>query len=288
MHPGLVPGISIDEQRNRFGVDKFVFITTAVLILAFIAWGVTNPASVASTASTAFSWGMENAGWLLNVVMLLGIGIMVVLSISKFGTIRLGKDEETPAFSRFSWVAMMFGAGIGVGIFFFGPSEPLWLYLDPPPNTVEGETPQALHQALAQSHFHWGLSAWGLYAFVGAAIGYSMYRRGRPSLISSVFTPLLGLGKTQGVIGRVIDMLAIVATLFGTAATLGLSATQITTGVEIISGAGPPSLRKRQRMATRAVSPTSSSGTRQANLARTAPSRMPRAACRPTDPWWWL
>ncbi|WIM67134.1 BCCT family transporter [Corynebacterium breve] len=238
IHPGLVPGISVDEQRNRFGVDKFVFAITAVAILAFIAWGIINPQSVADTASTAFAWGMENAGWLLNIVMLLGILIMVILAFSRFGRIRLGKDDEEPEFSRFSWIAMMFGAGIGVGIFFFGPSEPLWMYLDPPPETVEAGTPAALHQAVAQAHFHWGLAAWGLYAFVGAAIAYSTYRRGRVSLISSVFTPLLGLGRTQGVLGRVIDMLAIVATLFGTAATLGLSATQIATGVEIVSGVG--------------------------------------------------
>lgn len=239
IHPALVPGISVDEQRNRFGVDKIVFLLTAAAILAFITWGVVAPESVANTASAAFAWGMKNAGWLLNIVMLLGIAIMIVVAFSRFGSIRLGKDNEEPEFSRFSWIAMMFGAGIGVGIFFFGPSEPLWMFLDPPPETVEAGSPHAIHQAVAQAHFHWGLAAWGLYSFVGAAIGYSMYRRGRVALISSVFTPLLGLGKTQGVVGRVIDMLAIVATLFGTAATLGLSATQIATGAEIVSGAGP-------------------------------------------------
>ncbi|WP_156802488.1 BCCT family transporter [Corynebacterium lubricantis] len=238
MHPGLVPGISVDEQRHTFGVDKLVFWLTATAIVAFIIWGVTNPQSVADTAAVAFDWGMINAGWLLNIVMILGIVIMLVLSLSRLGRITLGKDGEQPEFSRFSWIAMMFGAGIGVGIFFFGPSEPLWHFLSPPPETVEAGTPAALHQAVAQSHFHWGLSAWAVYAFVGASIAYSTYRRGRRSLISSVFTPLLGLGKTQGVAGRAIDMLAIVATLFGTAATLGLSATQIGTGVEIISGIG--------------------------------------------------
>lgn len=236
MHPGLVPGISVDEQRHTFGLDKIVFWLTAIAIVAFITWGVLNPASVANTASAAFGWGMENAGWLLNIVMILGIALMLVLAFSRFGAIRLGKDDEVPEFSRFSWIAMMFGAGIGVGIFFFGPSEPLWFFLDPPPETVAPESPAAIHQAVAQAHFHWGLSAWAVYAFVGAAIAYSTYRRGRRSLISSVFTPLLGLGKTQGVVGRAVDMLAIVATLFGTAATLGLSATQIGSGIQIVGG----------------------------------------------------
>ncbi|HZK31475.1 MAG TPA: BCCT family transporter [Corynebacterium sp.] len=237
LHPGLVPGIGVDEQRHRFGLDRISFAVTAALILGFIAWGLIKPSSVSTVSAAMFSWSMENVGWLLNIVMLLGLLVMVALSFSRFGRITLGRDGEAPEFSRFSWVAMMFGAGIGVGIFFFGPSEPLWHYLSPPPETVAAETPAALHQALAQSHFHWGLSAWALYALVGAAIAYSIYRRGRVSLISSVFAPLLG-GKTDGGVGKLIDMLSIVATLFGTAATLGLSAIQIGEGVRIVAGLG--------------------------------------------------
>lgn len=239
IHPGLVPGISVDDQRNSFGVDRFVFSVTAALIVAFIAWGIISPDSVAATADTAFSWAMVNASWLLNVVMMVGIGATVYLACSRFGRIRLGTDDEEPEFSRFSWVAMMFGAGIGVGIFFFGPSEPLSYYLTPPPHTVDPETPEALHQAMAQSHFHWAVAAWALYALVGGALAYSSYRRGRPALLSSAFRSLLG-PRANGVLGRVIDMLAIFATVFGTAATLGLSAIQIGQGVEIVSGAGPP------------------------------------------------
>lgn len=239
LHPGLVPGISVEDQRRQFGLDKVVFFTTAILIIAFILWGVTNPSSVADVSATAFSWAMSNAAWLLNLVMSLGLIVMVFLAFSRFGHIPLGKDNDTPEFSRFSWIAMMFGAGIGVGIFFFGPSEPLAYFLSPPPNTVEAGTPEALHQAMAQSHFHWGLAVWGLYALVGAALAYSTYRRGRASLVSSVFLSLLGARNTEGLAGRIIDILAIIATLFGTAATLGLSALQIGRGVEIISGAGP-------------------------------------------------
>ncbi|WP_297006474.1 BCCT family transporter, partial [uncultured Corynebacterium sp.] len=238
MHPGLVPGISVDEQRNRFGVDRLVFGTTAALVLAFIVWGVTSPDSVSSVSSTMFSWAMENTGWLLNTVMITALVVMVYLAFSRFGNIKLGKDDEEPEFSRFSWIAMMFGAGIGVGIFFFGPSEPLWYYMSPPPHTVEADTPEALHQAMAQSHFHWGLSPWSLYALVGGALAYSTYRRGRVSLLSSVFRTLFGERRTEGVAGRLVDIMAIITTLFGTAATLGLSAIQIGSGVEIVSGAG--------------------------------------------------
>lgn len=235
-HPGLVPGISVDEQRNKFGLDRVVFSVTAVLILAFIIWGVSSPASVSEVSSRMFGWAMTNMGWLLNFVMLIGLATMLYIGLSRYGRIKLGTDEDQPEFSRFSWIAMMFGAGIGVGIFFFGPSEPLWHYLSPPPHTVEGETVESLHQALAQSHFHWGLSAWGLYALVGGSLAYSSYRRGRVTLISSTFRSLVG-PRTEGVAGRLIDIMAIIATLFGTAATLGLSAIQIGQGVQIISGA---------------------------------------------------
>ncbi|WP_420097227.1 BCCT family transporter, partial [Brevibacterium sediminis] len=213
-----------------------VFGITAVLMVSFITWGIASPESVGSVSSTMFAWALEHFGWLLNTTMMLGVIVMAYLAFSRFGKIKLGKDDEKPEFSRFAWIAMMFGAGIGVGIFFFGPSEPLAYYLSPPPETVDPETPAALHRAMAQSHFHWGLFIWGLYAMVGGALAYSSYRRGRVTLISSVFRSLFGRRQTEGVAGRLVDIMAIIATLFGTAATLGLSAIQIGQGVQIISG----------------------------------------------------
>lgn len=235
-HPGLVPGIAVDENRHRFGLDAVVFGITAVLVVAFVAWGLLAPASVGAASSAAFGWAMTNAGWLLNAAVGLAVIAMLYIGFSRFGRIRLGRDDERPEFSRFAWVSMMFGAGIGVGIFFYGPSEPLAHYLSPPPHTVAAETPQALHMAMAQSHFHWGVSAWAMYALVGGAIAYSSYRRGRVTLISSVFRSLFGARQTEGAAGRIVDMFAIVATLFGTAATLGLAAVQIGQGVQTVAG----------------------------------------------------
>ena len=131
MHPGLVPGISVEDQRNKFGLDKPLFFITAILIVAFIIWGVITPDSVASASSSAFGWAITNAGWLLNITMMLAIVTMAYIGCSRLGRIKLGTDDEEPEFSYFSWVAMMFGAGIGVGIFFYGPSEPLSHYLTP-------------------------------------------------------------------------------------------------------------------------------------------------------------
>ncbi|AKE39679.1 BCCT family transporter [Corynebacterium camporealensis] len=238
MHPGLVPGIGVDEQRNKYGLDKPLFFITAVAIVAFITWGIINPDGVAAASDTAFDWAMTNAGWLLNIAMIMAIITMAYIGFSRLGRIKLGRDDEEPEFGLFSWVAMMFGAGIGVGIFFYGPSEPLSHYVTPPPNTVEAETAEAIHQAAAQSNYHWGISPWAAYSMVGAAIAYSAYRRGRVPLISSVFKPLFGSKDTDGPLGKLIDMLALVATLFGTAATLGISAIQIGEGVSIVAGIG--------------------------------------------------
>ncbi|OFR68958.1 BCCT family transporter [Corynebacterium sp. HMSC078H07] len=239
MHPGLVPGIGVEDQRNTFGLDKITFFTTAVFVVAFIIWGISSPDSVSAASSAAFSWAITNAGWLLNITMMMAVFTMTYIGFSRLGRIKLGTDDEEPEFGWFSWVAMMFGAGIGVGIFFYGPSEPLAHYISPPPHTVDGNTVEALHQSMAQAHYHWGLSPWAAYALVGGAIAYSSYRRGRVPLVSSIFKPLFGSRDTDGPLGKLIDILALVATLFGTAATLGLSAIQIGQGVSIIRGTGP-------------------------------------------------
>ncbi|MBZ8178395.1 BCCT family transporter [Corynebacterium poyangense] len=238
LHPGLVPGIGIDEQRNRFEVDKIVFAFTAIVILAFIFWGVSNPSAVGEVSGVAFAWAMRNTSWLLNIIMILCLGLMLVVAFSRYGRIRLGRDDEDPEFSRFSWIAMMFAAGIGVGIFFFGPSEPLAYYLSPPPDTVPTQSHAAIHQAVAQANFHWGLMPWSLYAMVGGALAYSSYRRGRVALLSSIFQPLFGK-HAEGIPGKIIDILSIVATLFGTAASLGISSLQISEGISTVTGHGP-------------------------------------------------
>ncbi|MCQ4623176.1 BCCT family transporter [Corynebacterium sp. CCUG 70398] len=235
MHPGLIRGISVEEQRYEFGVDKVVFGVAAALIVGFIAWGVYSPESVSEKAGEAFAWGMEHAGWLFNIVMFVCVLLVAVIALSRMGQIRLGKDDEEPEFGRFSWVAMMFAAGIGVGIFFFGPSEPLQFFLDPPPLTNEAGTETAMHQALAQSNFHWGLNPWAIYSLVGAAIAYSTYRRGRPLLMSSLFAPLMGESNNGTILSRTIDIMAVAATLFGTAASLGIAALQIGEGLGIVT-----------------------------------------------------
>ncbi|GAA4118689.1 choline/carnitine/betaine transport [Enteractinococcus coprophilus] len=256
IHPGLLSGVGIDDKDRKFGIDKTIFAVTGTLIVGFVLWGILSPESVASVAGVSFAWAMNNMGWLLNLAMGVGIFVMLYVAFSKYGKIKLGKDHEKPEFSRFSWVAMMFGAGLGVGLFFYGPSEPLANFISPPPHTIAAQQEainalqegaaaesqinrEAIHQGVSQASYHWGLHIWSMYALVGGALGYATFRRGRPTLISSIFQTLLGKKHTQGFVGKIIDIFAIVATLFGTATTLGLSAIQIGQGVTIVSGIGP-------------------------------------------------
>ncbi|HIX01051.1 MAG TPA: BCCT family transporter, partial [Candidatus Nesterenkonia stercoripullorum] len=237
IHPALVPGIGIDEQRRRYGIDKLVFAVAGVLTLAFVIWGIVDTASVSTVAFAAFDWTMANVGWLFNAVAMVVLVSVLIIALSPFGRITLGKDGEKPEFSTFSWVAMLFAAGLGIGVLFFGPSEPLQHYHTPAPMTAEAETVEGLHRGMAQVYYHWGLHAWAMYALVGGAVAYAAYRRGRSLLMSSIFRTLFGKRAAEGFAGQLIDIFAIIATLFGTAAALGIAAMQIGQGVTIVTGA---------------------------------------------------
>ena len=237
-HPVLVPGIAIDEQRRRYRIDWLVFAIAGSLTVAFVIWGILSPSSVAGVAETAFYWSTDNLGWMFNVVAIVVLVALLGIALSPYGNIPLGKDGERPEFSTFSWTAMLFAAGLGVAVLFWGPSEPLGYFISPPPLTSEAESVEAVHTALAQMYYHWGFHAWAIYALVGGSVAYAAYRRGRSLLMSSIFCTLFGQRLTEGFAGKLVDIFAIIATLFGTAAALGIAAMQIGSGISIISGAG--------------------------------------------------
>ena len=178
---------------------------------------------------------MDNTGWLFALTASGFVVFVLWLALGKFGSIPLGCDDEEPEFRTISWVAMMFSAGMGIGLMFFGVAEPLTHFATPPPGTGPAGNPEAVQTAMATTLFHWTLHPWAIYAVVGLAIAYGVYRKGRMQLISSAFEPLLG-SRANGPGGKVIDMLAIFATLFGSAASLGLGALQIRSGLHIVAG----------------------------------------------------
>jgi choline/carnitine/betaine transport len=215
-----------------------VFGVSAVVALAFVAWGFLSPEGLGSTSGSALTWVEENLGWLFVVLASAFVVFVIWLAASRFGRIPLGHDDEQPEFRAVSWIAMMFSAGMGIGLMFFGVSEPLSHYVSPPPRTVDAQTPEALSTAMSTTLFHWTLHPWAIYAVVGLAIAYGTFRRGRRQLISAAFAPLFGPRRVQGPAGKMIDVLAIFATLFGSAASLGLGALQIGSGMEILGWAG--------------------------------------------------
>ncbi|MFI7382270.1 BCCT family transporter [Streptomyces sp. NPDC049813] len=212
--------------------DRIVFGVTAVLTLAFVVWGSVATDNLESVSSSALKGLIHNGGW---AFMLAATGFVVFalwLAVSRYGKITLGKEGEEPEFRTVSWVAMMFSAGMGIGLMFYGVSEPLAHFTTPPPGTDPADAADAMQTAMATTLFHWTLHPWAIYAVVGLAIAYSTFRRRRRQTISSVFVPLIGERHAHGAWGRVIDIIAIFATLFGSAASLGLGALQIGSGFE--------------------------------------------------------
>lgn len=230
---------AVTERRNRrLNLDKVTFGITGVMAVAFVLWGFLGRDSLAATSTGALNWVMEYTGWLFMVMASLFVFFVLWLALGKFGNIPLGKDGEKPEFRTVSWIAMMFAAGMGIGLMFYGVAEPLYHYVSPPPGTVDGQTPAAIQTAMATSIFHWTLHPWAMYAVVGIAMAYGTYRLGRRQLISEAFTSLFGIRVVEGPIGKFINILAIFATLFGTAASLGLGALQIGSGMSTNSWFG--------------------------------------------------
>ncbi|MFJ4253914.1 BCCT family transporter [Microbacterium sp. NPDC090003] len=238
LHPALIPGVSVEETGRTYRTDHLVFGVALAATVAFIAWGVFAGDNLSGTASTVLAWVTEYFGFFFTTIATVILVFMLFVGFSRYGRIPLGRDDEEPEFSMFSWISMLFAAGMGIGLVFWGAAEPLTFFESPPPGTVEANTLEAMHTAQAQVLYHWGPQAWAFYALVGGAIAYGAFRRGRTPLISSIFAPLLGEGRTTGPVGRTIDIFSIIVTLFGTAASLGLGALQIGHGVEIVTGLG--------------------------------------------------
>ncbi|WP_392544110.1 BCCT family transporter [Oryzobacter telluris] len=236
-HPVL--GIDVVEQPSRGSrVDTVVFGVVAAIAVAFVAWGFLSTDTLGAASDAALGWSVTTMGWMFVVLASAFVAFVIWLALSRFGNIPLGADDEEPEFRTVSWISMMFSAGMGIGLMFYGVSEPLSHFVTPPPGTVEAGDPAAVQTAMATTLFHWTLHPWAIYAVVGIAIAYGVFRKGRSQLVSSAFIPLIGERRATGTAGRVIDMLAIFATLFGSAASLGLGALQIGSGLEIVSGLG--------------------------------------------------
>ncbi len=236
-HPALDFRHVEDESARPMPLDKVVFGVTAVVAIGFLLWGFLSTATLSQASDTALGGIMAGLDWFFVLVASGFVVFSLWLALGKFGSIPLGRDGDEPEFRTSSWIAMMFSAGMGIGLMFYGVNEPLTFFHDGIPGVTGQSESQMAETAMAQTLFHWTFHPWAIYAVVGLAIAYGTYRKGRRQLISAAFVPLLGK-RAEGGAGRVIDILAIFATLFGSAASLGLGALQIQSGLEIVAGVG--------------------------------------------------
>ena len=220
-------------------VNWGIVIPLAVIVAAVVGWGLAAPDSFSAFADSAFSWVIENLGWAFVLGGTIFVAFVIVIALSGFGRIRLGSADERPEFKTTSWIAMMFAAGMGIGLMFYGAAEPLAMYRD----GVPGHETHEVGTAMAQTMFHWTLHPWAVYAILGLAIAYSTFRLGRKQLLSSAFIPLIGEKAANGWLGKLIDGFAVFATIFGTACSLGLGALQISSGLEASGFVDNPSTK---------------------------------------------
>ena len=220
-------------------VNWGIVIPLAVIVAAVVGWGLAAPDSFSAFADSAFSWVIENLGWAFVLGGTVFVAFVITIAVSGYGRIRLGSADERPEFKTTSWIAMMFAAGMGIGLMFYGAAEPLAMYRD----GVPGHEPHEVGAAMAQTMFHWTLHPWAVYAIIGLAIAYSTFRLGRKQLLSSAFIPLIGEKAANGWLGKLIDAFAVFATIFGTACSLGLGALQISSGLEASGFVDNPSTK---------------------------------------------
>ncbi|SIT09215.1 choline/glycine/proline betaine transport protein [Roseivivax lentus] len=227
----------MNQERLLFfpKVNRRVFSTSAVLILSFIILGAAFSETAGAVFNSMQSWLAGTFGWAMIALVNILLIATVYLAFGKFGDIRLGRMNETPAYDLFSWVAMLFSAGIGIGLIYWGAAEPIYHYFAPPMG--EAETEAAAKQAMTISFLHWGFHAWAIYAIVALSLAYFHFRKGLPLTIRSALYPILG-DRIFGFWGDVVDILAVFGTMFGIVTSLGLGALQINSGLGEVFGIG--------------------------------------------------
>ncbi|WP_057763496.1 glycine betaine uptake BCCT transporter [Cytobacillus praedii] len=210
-----------------------VFWISIAIVLAAVIFGSTAPNSFEEATGNLQAFLTTAFGWYYLILVTIIVVFCLFLIFSPIGAIKLGKSDEKPEFSKVSWFAMLFSAGMGIGLVFWGAAEPLSHFIDPP--LAEGGTSAANKEAMRYTFFHWGIHAWAIYALVALALAYFQFRKEEPGLISATLKPVLGKSM-DGIAGTVVDVLAVFATVIGVATTLGFGAAQINGGLSYLFG----------------------------------------------------
>lgn len=221
----------MSNSKATFQINPPVFISSALLTLALVLFTIFFDEIAGHVFSSTLSWISSQLGWFY-VLAVAGFLIFIAfLSLSRFGNVKLGTEHSKPEFTNLSWFAMLFSAGMGIGLMFFGVAEPVMHYVSPP--VGDAETAEAARQAMRITFFHWGVHAWAIYAIVAMSLAYFAFRHGMPLTIRSSLYPLIG-DRIYGPIGHAVDTFAVLGTLFGVATSLGFGVMQINAGLNYL------------------------------------------------------
>ena len=229
----------MEKIRSRFGgAQSFMAVASTLFVAVFLVLVLTNLDIVGVLQNDAQRYVARHfSGYLMWVVTIV-MFVTIAIGVSPYGRLRLGSDDERPEFNRFSWFAMLFSAGVGTGILFYGVAEPMFHLQANPFLVLEGAAPLSEEAGVIAQRitlFHWGMHGWAVYSAVGLCLGYFSYRLGLPLSIRSALYPVLG-DRIYGAAGHAIDLLAVLSTLFGIAVSLGLGASQMASGLEYLFG----------------------------------------------------
>lgn len=206
-----------------------VLLISGITCVLIIGLTLGFPTQAEALISAAFTGMTDNFSWFYMVVVLACMVFVYFVAFSRYGQVKLGGDDEEPEHSFGTWFFMLFTAGMGVGLLFYSVAEPMSIFLNPP--TGEGSSINSAQQALRESFLHWGISPWVGYAAIGGALAYFTHRLNKPTLISSIYEPLLGKKNSEGVFGKIVDSLAVVVAVFGVTTSIGLGAMQVAGGL---------------------------------------------------------
>lgn len=214
-------------------VTRVFWISLVIVAIAVIA-GIVAPEGFEAFTGNIESFISTTFGWYYLLLVTAIVILSLFFAISPIGTIKLGKPDDKPDYSLITWFAMLFSAGMGIGLVFFGAAEPLSHFVLPA--TAEPETAEAFKDAMKYTFFHWGIHAWAVYGIVALGLAYFKFRKGAPGLISATLTPIFGERLMRGALGTIIDVLSVFATVVGVATTLGFGASQINGGLTYLFG----------------------------------------------------
>lgn len=220
-----------DLPKNQARLNPPVFYTASGLVLLLLAYAAAMPTHAQATFSSLQGVILENGGWFYVLTVAIVLITVTFLGLSRYGDIKLGPDHASPDYSKITWFSMLFSAGMGIGLMFFGVAEPVMHYMSPP--VAESGTIEAAREAMKITFFHWGLHAWAIYAIVALILAFFSYRHGLPLTLRSALYPFIG-EKVYGPIGHAVDVFAVIGTIFGIATSLGYGVLQMNSGLNTL------------------------------------------------------